>query len=152
MASWLGIIESSFYFVLYEYVKFQVAQKRYIYIYCAMLLVFRFEQNNDPTMDFAHFQRLHAFTSVDYIIMSAGCKLVAAATTYPHETLKTRIRELENGKAKYKGLVDCVVRMAKEEGIRSYYNGMLVHLMRVIPSTAIIFLTYEKLVKWLDKL
>lgn len=32
--------------------------------------------------------------------------------------LKTRVRELlENGKPKYAGLIDCIQRMAKEEGI-----------------------------------
>lgn len=68
----LGIIESSFYFVLYEYVKYRVAHERY-------------QKEESTSVDFTHYQRLHAFTSVDYIVMSAACKSVAASVTYPHE-------------------------------------------------------------------
>ena len=36
-----------------------------------------------------------------------------------------------------------------EEGTRGLYGGMGVHLVRVVPNTAILFYTYETVSRWL---
>jgi solute carrier family 25 protein 33/36 len=38
-----------------------------------------------------------------------------------------------------------------EEGVKGMYGGMIPHLMRVVPNTAIIFFTYEHVSKWLEE-
>ena len=36
-----------------------------------------------------------------------------------------------------------------EEGARGLYGGLGTHLLRVVPNTAILFFTYEKVAKFL---
>jgi len=41
--------------------------------------------------------------------------------------------------------------IAKEEGRQGLYSGMGVHLMKVVPNSAIMFLTYEVVNTWLSR-
>jgi solute carrier family 25 protein 33/36 len=63
---------------------------------------------------------------------AAGCaKLFAAALTYPHEVMRTRMRQrpVGGGRAKYTGLIQCFRTIWKEEGIVSMYGGLSPHLV-----------------------
>lgn len=87
-------------------------------------------------------------------------KLLAAMITYPHEVLRTRLRQVSSqtqldprsGKmitvdvSKYGGLVSCVKTILKEEGALAFYGGMSAHLIRTVPNTAIMFCCYEAIV------
>lgn len=82
---------------------------------------------------------------------AAISKVVACSLTYPHEVLRTRLRQGVVGtptqiKAPYKGLVSTIRRIYTEEGIAPFYGGMTAHLLRVVPNAAIMFLCYELLV------
>ncbi|MCJ1422205.1 hypothetical protein MMC29_000084 [Sticta canariensis] len=68
-------------------------------------------------------------------------KLFAAIITYPHEVVRTRLRQapLQDGRLKYSGLVQCFRVIWKEEGMASLYGGLTPHLLRVVPSAAIMF-------------
>ncbi|MCJ1260982.1 hypothetical protein MMC22_000846 [Lobaria immixta] len=68
-------------------------------------------------------------------------KLFAAIITYPHEVVRTRLRQapLQDGRLKYTGLVQCFRVIWKEEGMASLYGGLTPHLLRVVPSAAIMF-------------
>ncbi|KAI9490247.1 mitochondrial carrier domain-containing protein [Zychaea mexicana] len=76
---------------------------------------------------------------------AAVAKLVAACITYPHEVIRTRLRQPAeaNGIRKYTGLMQCLRLVAKEEGVSALYGGMTAHLMRVVPNAAIMFFCYE---------
>ncbi|KAI8977208.1 mitochondrial carrier domain-containing protein [Mycotypha africana] len=76
---------------------------------------------------------------------AAIAKLIAACIAYPHEVIRTRLREPapKNGKAKYTGLVQTLKLIVKEEGAIALYGGMSAHLMRVVPNAAIMFFCYE---------
>lgn len=54
---------------------------------------------------------------------------------------------MENGLQKYTGLVQCFKLVAKEEGLLGLYGGLTPHLLRVVPSAAIMFGTYESALK-----
>lgn len=83
----------------------------------------------------------------DYFTAAAGAKLVAAVIAYPHEVLRTRMRETDaEGKRKYHTLRQTVRCILKEEGATAFYGGMTAHLMRVVPNSAIMFFVYEFLV------
>ena len=43
----------------------------------------------------------------------------------------------------YKGIVDCAVRVAKEEGIATFYRGLPPRLVSVVPMIGIQFGVYE---------
>ena len=72
---------------------------------------------------------------------AGGAKLFAAAITYPHEVVRTRLRQapMENGRVKYTGLLQCFRLIWREEGLVSMYGGLTPHLLRVVPSAAIMF-------------
>lgn len=47
------------------------------------------------------------------------------------------------GVFKYKGMWQTLGVMAKEEGTKSLYSGMGIHLLKVVPNSATMFLCYE---------
>ena len=86
-----------------------------------------------------------------YFWAAAASKAIAAVATYPHEVARTRMREQARaGVFKYNGMWQTLSVMAKEEGVKSLYSGMGVHLMKVVPNSALMFLTYEVVRSWLD--
>ncbi|OAD02473.1 hypothetical protein MUCCIDRAFT_153385 [Mucor lusitanicus CBS 277.49] len=121
-ASYLGVAEGTIQWVIYENLK-----KRWAHSTAQM--------ENKLTVG-AWFGNLGA---------AAVAKLVAACVAYPHEVVRTRLREPvpKNGVVKYTGLIQTLKLVAKEEGIVALYGGMSAHLMRVVPNAAIMFFCYE---------
>lgn len=81
--------------------------------------------------------------------LSAVSKLFAAAASYPHEVLRTRMREQmagADGRLKYSGIVQATRLIVAEEGMRGLYGGMGVHLLRTVPNAAILLLVVETMV------
>jgi len=115
-ASYLGICETIIHFVLYERLK--------------MLLVGDSDQRTGS--DFLRF-----------MACGATSRLVAALVAYPHEVLRTRLREEGT---KYKRLFQTARLIWREEELSAFYRGLGVHLIRTIPNTAIMMSTYELVV------
>merc|ERR1712226_973814 len=77
-----------------------------------------------------------------------GC--CASATTVcimiPMDTIKTRLvtqASNPNILVPYKGIIDCGVRVAREEGIKTFYRGLAPRLVSVVPMIGIQFGVYE---------
>jgi solute carrier family 25 protein 33/36 len=56
---------------------------------------------------------------------------------------------MESGHLKYTGLAQCFKLIFKEEGMVALYGGLVPHMLRVVPSAAIMFGTYEGVLKLL---
>ncbi|ESK84163.1 mitochondrial carrier protein rim2 [Moniliophthora roreri MCA 2997] len=84
------------------------------------------------------------------MVGSAGtAKCVASLITYPHEVIRTRLRQPKvDGIVKYKGLVQTLRLVIKEEGARALYGGLSAHLMRVVPNAAVMYSIYEGVMRW----
>ncbi|KAJ0411705.1 hypothetical protein ATCC90586_002089 [Pythium insidiosum] len=86
-------------------------------------------------------------TPSQYFVAAGACKLVAAALTYPHEVVRTRMRDqrapLGSKDLKYRSMLQSIALIFREEGRRGLYGGMSAHLMRVVPNAAIMFLVVE---------
>jgi len=76
-----------------------------------------------------------------------GC--IASATTVcimiPMDTIKTRLVTQINypDLVPYKGIIDCARRIAKEEGMKTFYRGLPPRLISVVPMIGIQFGVYE---------
>jgi len=133
-ASYWGCAEGAIQFLIYEKVKKRV-------------LVKQNERNEaiglPPTT---------RHTKLSLFCTAALAKGVAAALTYPHEVARTRLREqAREGVFRYKGMWQTIGIVAREEGRGGLYAGMGVHMMKVVPNSAIMFLTYEVVNIWLGQ-
>ena len=66
--------------------------------------------------------------------------------------MRTRLRQAptKNGQPKYTGLIQCFKLIWKEEGMVAMYGGLTPHLLRTVPSAAIMFGMYEVILKLFD--
>ncbi|KAI9203973.1 mitochondrial carrier domain-containing protein [Polychytrium aggregatum] len=136
-ASFLGLAESTFQFVIYEKMKSYMKQIR------------KEQRSKQSGAESTGFSLSHETQdAVDTLATASIAKLVAAIIAYPHEVLRTRMRQPPiNGVQKYTGLWKTAALVYREEGVRALYGGMTAHLMRVVPNAAIMFFCYEGIVK-----
>lgn len=129
-ASFLGIGESSLQWVLYEKMKKDLA-----------IIRIKERTARDPSFELAPGADPKSILGwIDVFSVAAVSKLFAAVVSYPHEVLRTRLRE---DSSKYTGLMQTTARIWKEEGAAAFYGGMTAHLLRVVPNSAILFFCYE---------
>ena len=71
--------------------------------------------------------------------------LAAGLLTYPNDTVRRllQIQGSSGTETKYKGYIDCVIKVARDGGIGRFYRGVGVNLLRMAPNTAIQFGAYE---------
>lgn len=82
---------------------------------------------------------------------AGGAKMTASLITYPHEVIRTRLRQPLDpvtGKQKYTGLYQTLKLVIAEEGARRLYGGLSAHLMRVVPNAAVMYSIYEGILRW----
>ncbi|RSL89488.1 hypothetical protein CEP52_014898 [Fusarium oligoseptatum] len=132
-ASYLGVVESTMQWMLYEQMKASLARRNNEIVSSGREKTFW-----DKTID---------WTGNGFAAGSA--KLVAAVIAYPHEVARTRLRQapMDNGLPKYTGLVQCFKLVWVEEGLMGLYGGLTPHLMRTVPSAAIMFAMYEGILR-----
>ena len=71
---------------------------------------------------------------------------IAAGLTTPLDVVKTRLMTQTGGKGaagNYQGLLDCLVRVAKEEGVGALYRGLVPRVVNIALGGAIFFGAYE---------
>ena len=132
-ASYWGCFEGAFQFIIYEQFKTKLIDR----------------QNKARALK--GLRPTDELPKATYFWAAAASKAIAAVATYPHEVARTRLREqAKSGVFKYHGMWGTLSLMAKEEGFKSLYSGMGVHLMKVVPNSALMFLTYEVVRGWLE--
>lgn len=134
-ASYWGCMEGSIQFVIYEQIKTRLIA-----------------QQNQMRENQGIMQPMDKLPKLYYFLSAALAKGTASIITYPHEVARTRLREqARNGVFLYKGMWQTIGLIGKEEGRKGLYGGMGVHLMKVVPNSAIMFLTYEIVQTWLGR-
>ncbi|KAL8953987.1 MAG: hypothetical protein Q9222_000197 [Ikaeria aurantiellina] len=132
-ASYLGVTESTLQWFLYEQGKLYLRRRE------GRILA----SGQDPTpWD-------QAVNWGGKVTAAGSAKFFAAIITYPHEVVRTRMRQapLQGGHLKYTGLWQCFSTIWKEEGVAALYGGLTPHMLRVVPSAAIMFGMYEFVLK-----
>ncbi|KAK5654845.1 hypothetical protein OQA88_6881 [Cercophora sp. LCS_1] len=77
------------------------------------------------------------------VVLSTVAKLVAGATTYPLQVLRSRLQTHDAEEMFGKGARGVVRQLWREEGVRGFYRGMMPGVVRVLPATWVTFLVYE---------
>ncbi|CAF4669779.1 unnamed protein product, partial [Rotaria sp. Silwood2] len=109
-ASYVGVSETIVHFVIYEQIKAQL-----------QLIQIRQNRSLDDT-------GLYSFAS--YVISAACSKTFATTLCYPHEVVRTRLREEGT---KYRTFMQTLKTVYYEESLAGLYRGLLTHLIRQIP-------------------
>jgi len=137
-ASYLGVSESTLQWVLYEQAKRSLSRKEK-----DLLLSGRVPTFWDRTVEWG-----------GKLTAAGGAKFFAALITYPHEVVRTRLRQAPHdaaGNVKYRGLLNCFVTIFREEGMPALYGGLVPHMLRVVPSAAVMFGVYEGVLRALGE-
>ncbi|XP_040918858.1 mitochondrial thiamine pyrophosphate carrier [Toxotes jaculatrix] len=85
------------------------------------------------------------------LVCGSGAGMISKTITYPFDLFKKRLQVggFEAARAQfgqvrsYKGLVDCMVQIAKEEGVRGFFKGLSPSLVKAALSTGFTFFWYE---------
>eukprot|EP01135_Chromosphaera_perkinsii_P002972 Nk52_evm83s230 gene=Nk52_evmTU83s230 len=90
----------------------------------------------------------------EYLIMAAMSKVFATVTTYPYQVVRSRLQNQRSsgsaplpGMVQYAGAVDCIRLIHRREGLRGFYRGLAPSVVRVLPSTCVVFSVYEFIAK-----
>ncbi|MEQ2203006.1 hypothetical protein XENOCAPTIV_022498 [Xenoophorus captivus] len=87
--------------------------------------------------------------NVRSLICGSGAGMISKTLTYPFDLFKKRLQVggFEKARARfgktYRGLTDCAVQIAKEEGIRGFFKGLSPSLLKAALSTGFTFFWYE---------
>nr|CAD2200662.1 unnamed protein product [Meloidogyne enterolobii] len=125
--SYLGIFETVIQFVIYENLRSKIS---------------------DPDQKFlgSYADKQHqAF--LQFMLAGGIAKTFAVIIAYPHEVIRTRLRE-EGNQLRLRQLVRTLWR---EGYIKPFYRGLSVQLLRSAPNTAITMFTYELVVHLLHR-
>ncbi|XP_061492638.1 solute carrier family 25 member 33-like [Rhineura floridana] len=129
-ASYAGVSETIIHFVIYEALKQRIREHR---PFLTPALVF-----SPNSQDF-----------FGVMAAAAASKTCASCIAYPHEVIRTRLREEGS---RYRSFVQTLQLVVREEGPLALYRGLLTHLTRQIPNTAIVMVTYELIIHLATKM
>uniref|UniRef100_A0A4W5P4J2 Solute carrier family 25 member 33 n=1 Tax=Hucho hucho TaxID=62062 RepID=A0A4W5P4J2_9TELE len=122
-ASYAGISETMICFLIYETLKKRLNEARFT------------SPNSETEKGASDFLGL--------MMAAAFAKGCASCIAYPHEVIRTRLREEGS---KYQYFFQTARLVAVEEGYAAFYRGLIPQLIRQIPNTAIVLSTYELIV------
>lgn len=86
---------------------------------------------------------------LNIILASTISKVVASSATYPHEIIRTRLQIQRDQSPRYSHLVNVIRDIYRRQGVIGFYAGLPTNILRVIPASAVTFLSYETILKLL---
>jgi Mitochondrial carrier protein len=93
-------------------------------------------------------------SAADLLLASSASKIAASLVSYPHEVIRSRMMDSRRPRPHdaaaaaditFAGTCRAIYR---NEGLRGFYAGLPVSVLRVIPNTCVTFVTYELFLRW----
>jgi hypothetical protein len=85
-----------------------------------------------------------ALDEISLLISGAFACGTAVTICYPMDVVRTRL-VVKGGKEKYKNIVSCVRILYREEGLASFYRGILPAMAQMTPNAAVYYSVYNSL-------
>lgn len=82
-------------------------------------------------------------TTAEFIYASAVSKVVSMTVMYPMQVVKTRLQTYNMDNEKRSISLVCKTVWNNEGGLKGFYKGISVNMIRVVPATCITFVVYE---------
>jgi solute carrier family 25 (mitochondrial folate transporter), member 32 len=98
------------------------------------------------------------------MLLGAGSKIIASTITYPYQVVKSRLQQRQTTVSPilssevtitsrgYHSTWDCMLSMYRQDGLRSFYRGIVPNAIKVAPGAAVTFLVYEECLKILKSM
>ncbi|XP_054737260.1 mitochondrial 2-oxoglutarate/malate carrier protein-like [Anastrepha obliqua] len=82
-----------------------------------------------------------------HLVASTGSGILTATVSLPVDIAKTRIQNMKAiaGKPEYRGILDVILKISRNEGILALWRGYVPYILRVVPTTILIFVILEQL-------
>ena len=96
-------------------------------------------------------------TNAENTVMGCMASTATVCIMIPMDTIKTRLvtqgssAAILGGAVPYKGIIDCAIRVTREEGIKTFYRGLPPRLISVVPMIGIQFTAYEFMKRTMQK-
>jgi solute carrier family 25 protein 34/35 len=82
-----------------------------------------------------------------HFLAAATSSLLATFVMNPFDVVSTRMYMQKTGEQKYNGILDCMNKTIRIEGIRGIYKGAVSQYCRLAPHTILTFIFWEQLKK-----
>ena len=80
---------------------------------------------------------------------SAAC--IGPIATGPFDVCKTRLQAQGAGATEYKGFLDVLIKVPREEGVRALWKGLTPRLLRIPPGQAIVWAVSDQVTGWFER-
>jgi len=90
------------------------------------------------------------------LVAGGAAGLASWSLTLPVDVVKSRMQSdcpvcrASTGTGRYTGVVDCVVRSWRAEGLSVFLRGMMVTCVRAIPTNAVLLVVYVNAMRYLN--
>jgi solute carrier family 25 phosphate transporter 23/24/25/41 len=84
------------------------------------------------------------------LAIGAWAGFVGAGLSYPLDVMrrKMQLNDLDPKQPQYKGIIDCMVKMHKADGFKSFFRGFTASQVKIIPAAALMFMINERMKRW----
>ncbi|GAB4819511.1 hypothetical protein N2152v2_006557 [Parachlorella kessleri] len=98
-------------------------------------------------------QAQRTLTSAEITAFGALSKMAASIATYPSQVVRSRLQQrMDAGRAlRYTGVGDVLRKTLAREGVGGFYKGLVPNVLRVMPQSAVTFLVYESVMRYLSE-